>query len=210
VAWPRQAAVLGVLVAGMGLATACTSTTGGGVGASVTAKAELGSLVVDDHSQPVGVYRREDWPHWEDVDGDGCDAREQALIAQSTSAAQVDPFGCKVVAGDWISIYDGVESSDPSALDVDHVVSLENAFDSGAWGWSVDERRTFANDPDNLLVVSASSNRAKGSSPANRWRPSQRSAWCPLATRVMEVKIKYRLSVTTAERDALGAMADTC
>jgi hypothetical protein len=193
------------------LSSACTTTANDEVGASAVAgDDDLAQLTVDDRPEPVGVYRREDWPHWDDVDGDGCDAREQALIAQSTSRAQVDPFGCKVVAGDWVSLYDGAATSNPGELDVDHVVSLEDAFASGGWRWTVEQRRAFANDQRNLLVVSASSNRAKGSSTADEWRPPRRDAWCRTAMRVAQVKAEYDLTVTTEERDALGQMLATC
>jgi hypothetical protein len=60
-----------------------------------------------------------------------------ALIA---SPAQVDPFGCAVVAGDWFSPYDGLTWFDPAELQIDHVVLLKEAWDSGAWNWS-NERR---------------------------------------------------------------------
>jgi hypothetical protein len=134
----------------------------------------IDQLAIDDSPRPIRPYVRDDWPHWEDVDGDGCDARQQTLIAQSLTPAQVDPFGCVVVAGDWFSIYDGITSDQPSELDVDHVVALENAHTSGGWQWEADRRRHFANDPDNLLAVSSASNRSKGSSGPQEWRPPAR------------------------------------
>jgi hypothetical protein len=177
---------------------------------SSSATQALAQLRIDDRPSPAGTYRREDWPHWHDVDGDGCDAREQALVAQSSGPAQVDPFGCRVVAGDWASPYDGLATSDPGELDVDHVVSLEDAFVSGGWTWTAEQRVAFANDQRNLLVVSASSNRSKGSATVDRWRPLDEGAWCATANRIVDVKTVHRLTVTTAERDALGQMLDTC
>jgi hypothetical protein len=211
------------LIACVTLSVSCSSTEAGerGVGAPFDSRGPsnapspaiadaLASLSIDDRPASVGIYRREDWPHWYDIDGDGCDAREQALIAHSSSRAQVDPFGCKVLAGDWSSPYDGTESSQPSDLDVDHVVSLENAFESGGWGWTAEQRRRFANDPSNLAVVSASSNRAKGSSSVDEWRPPRREAWCATATQIAAVKAVYQLTITTTERDALQQMLATC
>ncbi len=170
----------------------------------------LAALSIDDNPHPDHPYRRDDWPTWEDLDGDGCDAREQALIAQSTTPAQVDPFGCKVVAGDWISSYDGVTTSEPGDFDIDHVVPLENAHLSGGWRWDAGQRRQFANDQTNLLAVSASSNRSKGSSPPDEWRPPNRASWCGMATTWVQVKVAYGLTATTSERDALGEMLATC
>jgi hypothetical protein len=170
----------------------------------------IDQLAIDDSPRPIRPYVRDDWPHWEDVDGDGCDARQQTLIAQSLTPAQVDPFGCAVVAGDWFSIYDGITSDQPSELDVDHVVALENAHTSGGWQWEADRRRHFANDPDNLLAVSSASNRSKGSSGPQEWRPPRQEAWCEFATRWINTKLRWGLSATRGERDALGQMIDTC
>ena len=170
----------------------------------------LAALSIDDHPNPDHPYSRDEWPTWEDIDGDGCDAREQALIAQSTSPAQVDPYGCKVVVGDWTSSYDGLTTSEPSSFDIDHVVPLENAHVSGGWRWDAGTRRQFANDQNNLLAVSASSNRSKGSSPPDQWRPTNHASWCVMATMWVQVKVAYGLTATTSERDALGEMLATC
>jgi hypothetical protein len=170
----------------------------------------LPALQIDDNPRPDHPYSRDEWPTWEDIDGDGCNAREQALIAQSTTPAQVDPFGCKVVAGDWTSIYDGATTNEPSSFDIDHVVPLENAHGSGGWRWDAGARRRFANDQSNLLAVSASSNRSKGSSPPDKWRPPNRASWCAMATMWVQVKVAYGLTATTSERDALGEMLATC
>ena len=187
-----------------------TTTTLANAPAASPASAGLAALSIDDNPHPDRPYHRDEWPTWEDTDGDGCDAREQALIAQSTTPAQVDPFGCKVVAGDWTSGYDGETTSEPSSFDIDHVVALENAHISGGWRWDAGTRRQFANDQANLLAVSASSNRSKGSSPPDQWRPPNRASWCAMATTWVQVKVAYGLTATTSERDALGEMLSTC
>ncbi|NBU38162.1 MAG: hypothetical protein EBS32_08015, partial [Actinobacteria bacterium] len=70
---------------------------------------------------PAG-YARTKFKHWVDADGDSCNTREEVLILESSSKAQVSYPGCKVIAGDWISAYDGVAVSDPSGFDIDHFV----------------------------------------------------------------------------------------
>ena len=166
--------------------------------------------MVDDQPHPDRPYRREEWPTWADIDGDGCDARQQALIAQSTTRAQVALPGCKVIAGDWVSPYDGFTTSDPSALDADHLVPLEDVHQSGGWTWDAARRRAYANDQDVLIMTSASANRSKGSRTPDQWRPPLESYWCTYAGRWVAVKARWHLSVTTAERDALGQMLDAC
>ena len=178
---------------------------------SPSTRERLAVLSIDDRPSPQGVYHREEWPHWADVDGNGCDARQDALIAWSTVPATVNRAGtCKVVAGAWVSPYDQRSSNNPSDFDVDHLVPLENAFRSGGWAWSTARRRAYANDPGVLVVASASSNRSKGSDSPDQWRPAFRDSWCAYADGWVRVKSTWGLTVTTSERDALGQMLDTC
>ena len=93
-----------------------------------------------------GGYVRALFEHWRDIDGDGCDAREQVLKRDSVTLPQVDPYSCKVIAGDWVSPYDGARWSDPTDIDIDHVVALKEAWDSGAWAWSSATKKAYAND----------------------------------------------------------------
>lgn len=180
----------------------------------------------------AAAYDREQWPHWNDIDGDRCDARQQALKLSSTTPAQVD-LPCQVIAGDWYSIYDGFVFTDPSELDTDHIVPLKAAQASGAGSWTTEQREAFANDQFNLWAVSASSNRSKSDKSPDQWRPGAcaksapgfcdgkptatfKSAtfttelWCTYATRWIEIKAKYGLSVTDRERSALTEMIGTC
>jgi hypothetical protein len=173
----------------------------------IDVRAELARVQVDDGRRPGG-YDRSLFPHWLDLDGDGCDTRQEALVASSEVPAGTD--GCRVIEGHWISAYDGVVTTDPKSFDVDHVVPLANAWISGADGWTTDQRAHFANDVTNLWVVSASSNRAKSDQAPDTWRPPRREVWCEYARRWVGVKATWRLSVTTTERDALGQMFETC
>jgi hypothetical protein len=180
-------------------------------GLTPSTRDRLAVLEIDDHPGPNGEYRREDWPHWADVDGNGCDARQDALVAWSLVPATVNHSGtCRVVAGSWVSPYDSIASNNPSDFDIDHLVPLENAFVSGGWQWGAVRRRAFANDPHELVVASASSNRSKGSDAPDHWRPVNHEAWCAYSQGWVAVKSTWGLTVTTGERDALGQMLDTC
>jgi hypothetical protein len=168
--------------------------------------------IVDAATSPPG-YSRDLFPTWLDLDGNGCDAREDTLIAESLVTAQVNHSGCEVVSGRWLSIYDGLEITEPSDLDVDHLVPLAEAWRSGAHAWDPPRRAAFANElafPDHLIAVTASTNRSKSDSPPNQWRPPQEQIWCRYATAWVSVKRTWALTVTTPERDALGQMLDTC
>ena len=169
----------------------------------------LEPLVIDDRPSPDRPYRREEWPHWEDIDGNGCDARDDALLRASQPPALVGS-GCRVLSGSWVSPYDGVVTSDPAAIQIDHLVPLADAFASGGWRWEVGRRRLFANDQQELIAASAASNQAKGSKAPDEWRPPDRGVWCAYAVAWVRIKVTYDLTATTRERDALGQMLDTC
>lgn len=150
---------------------------------------------------PAG-YQRTKFRHWVDADGDGCNTREEVLIAESTSKAQVMWPGCKVIEGDWISRYDGVAVTDPADLDIDHFVPLKESWDSGAFAWTSSQREQFANDlsdPRALVAVTASTNRSKGDKDPPQWMPLAGADFCPYLSDWVAVKARWRLSMDESE-----------
>jgi len=204
VRWLVAVVVTAALVAACGDSTTTTPTPVG------PASDRLATLAVDDRPDPPVAYEREAWSHWDDVDGDGCDARQEALVAWATSAPLVDERRCKVLSGSWVSPFDGAVADVPADVSIDHLVPLAEAHRSGGWEWSVEEKQAFANDPLELVPTSVEANQAKGSSTPDEWRPERREAWCPYAERWVAVKDDYELSVTGAERRALIEMLATC
>lgn len=147
-------------------------------------------------------YSRQLFPHWLDVDGDGCNSREQVLKRDSVTLPQVDPYKCYVVAGDWVSPYDGKRISDRTEAHIDHVVALKEAWDSGAWAWTTAQRTAFANDTSDrrsLVVASASSNTAKGEKDPSNWLPTRTSFVCTYLTNWVAVKARWKLSMDQSE-----------
>lgn len=169
---------------------------------------ELAALVVDDAPFVGPKYDREQWPHWLDLDGNGCDTREDALIAAAPGTSCV--AGRLSGSGRWPLVYVDGETTDPKALDIDHVVALGLAHRSGGWAWTTERRAQFANDSANLWAVQAAANRAKSDKSADEWRPDVQAVWCVYARRTVAVKTTYNLTATTPERDALGQMLETC
>jgi hypothetical protein len=162
---------------------------------------------------PRTGYKRELFPLWIDADHDGCNTREEVLIAESRSRAQIDPYGCKVVAGDWYSLYDGLTFTDPAELDIDHMVPLAEAWDSGASSWDTARRQAYANDldhPQALRAVSAAANRSKGDLDPGQWKPTREAAWCEYANDWVTVKKAWDLSADQNEVDDLRVMLRTC
>jgi 5-methylcytosine-specific restriction endonuclease McrA len=160
------------------------------------------------------AYDRDDWRHWIDADGDCQDTRQEVLIEESlTPVVFVDTRECRVLSGIWRDAYSGILYTDPSLLDVDHLVPLENAHRSGGWAWSMDRKRDYANDlidRNHLIAVHQSLNSQKGSRTPAMWRPPDRGAWCEYARSWLGVKERWALSIATDERAALVEMQGGC
>jgi hypothetical protein len=189
-----------------------SSTKGGGDAGSSTdgggdAEARLDGLTVAKAATMRG-YSRAKFPHWRSA-GSNCDVRDTVLKRDGT---KVKLSGCNVVAGTWVSLYDGDKIADPSKVDIDHMVPLANAWRSGAGAWTTKQREDFANDLDDpqLVAVSASSNRSKGDQDPSTWKPERTQVWCEYAQDWIAVKAKWKLTVTTAEKSALTDMLARC
>jgi hypothetical protein len=118
---------------------------------------------------PAGYQRTlflEDWP----VDANGCSLRA-TLLAQ-TSTVPVTPDSCHPSDGEWYSPYDGQTLTNAGDVEIDHLVPLKEAWDSGAWVWSPEQRHAFATDPTELRVVSQAANQDKGDKDPSNWLPA--------------------------------------
>ena len=151
---------------------------------------------------------------WKDVDRNGCDTRNDVLARDLTEIAKSGP--CKVMTGMLVSPYTGatidfVRGQDTSALvQIDHLVALSNAWQTGAQQLTQAQREALANDPLNLLAVDGRSNMQKGDGDAATWLPAQKSIRCSYVARQVSVKSVYGLWVTQAEHDAIERILDTC
>ena len=160
------------------------------------------------------AYDRDTWADWVDDDGDCQDARQEVLIAESRSPVSFrSSRNCKVASGTWFGPYTGVDFTDPSDLDIDHMVPLANAHRSGAWAWDAAKKRSYANDlsyAGHLIATSASANRSKGSRGPANWKPSLQSYWCTYAVDWITIKVRWDLTATARELAALRDMLRTC
>ena len=139
---------------------------------------------------------------WIDADHNGCDTRCEVLAGERR-------FDLGVDGGGWVSIYDDVVTADVSVLEVDHVVALAEAWDSGAAGWEVTRRVAFANDldyPGALVAVTGSSNRAKSDHDPAEWLPAARSGRCAFAIAWTTTKLRWDLTADEVEVIALNEL----
>ena len=180
-----------------------------------TALRLLRTLPVKGRAPKTGYSREVFGQRWADTDRNGCDTRNDILrrdLSQVTfrpgtrdcvvlSGRLADPYTARVVA---------FTKADGSAVHVDHVVSLSDAWQKGAQAWRPQKRLAFANDALNLLAVDGRANSAKSDGDAATWLPPNKAYRCALVARQVAVKAKYDLWVTTAERAAIERVLGTC
>jgi hypothetical protein len=177
-------------------------------GGAAVLHAVIEELVVAEEPVRQG-YSRDLFEHWVDTDGSGCTTRHKVLAAQATALAPRTQ--CVVVEGDWELLFNGGRHVGvASEIDVDHVVALAEAWDSGAYAWDAAQRRNFANDPLNLIVADRQVNKDKADLDAGEWTPSDPRARCVTAAKMILTKLRYNLSVDAAERRGLIRMASHC
>jgi hypothetical protein len=179
----RTLVTLLVLVLTLALMVGCTSLVG-------TEKAEANSgltvsqKLAEVRVRPAGTmegYSREKFPHWSDAqkygwklpagtpDPESCDVREAALIRDGRDE-RVQQY-CDVVSGRWLDPYGGKTYTNPSDIDIDHIVPLANAWRSGASSWTTAKRESFANIARDLLSVDDGLNQSKGDKGPEAWKP---------------------------------------
>lgn len=181
-----------------------------------TALAVLDGLTVLDDEPPSGYDRDLFGDPWADVDGNGCDTRNDILARDLTAVTYQDTKSCVVASGTLDDPYTGetIEfqrgKATSAAVQIDHVVALKNGWQTGADSWDADTRRRFANDPLNLLAADGPANQAKGAKDASQWLPANEAFGCEYVARQVAVKSAYDLSITSAEHDAMVDVLTGC
>ncbi|MZE76725.1 HNH endonuclease family protein [Streptomyces xinghaiensis] len=156
-------------------------------------------------------YQRDAFRHWIDADRDGCTTRAEVLLEEAVDPPVVTGR-CTLSGGRWHSWYDDRHVAGPRGLDIDHLVPLAEAWDSGAHSWSAQRREAYANDlgdPRALVAVTAGSNRSKADRDVAEWLPD-RAVVCHYIGDWTAVKLRWGLSVDTAEQDRLAGLAADC
>jgi hypothetical protein len=186
-------------------------------GGPATAQAALGSLPQKGRAPKTGYDREEFGPAWADVDRNGCDTRNDILRRDLDDITlKAGTHGCVVLTGTLHDSYTGqaiafsrgVRSS--SDVQIDHVVALSDAWQTGAQALSPAKRRALANDPLNLLAVDGPQNQRKQDGDAATWLPPNRAFRCAYVARQVAVKRRYGLWVTPAERAAITRVLTRC
>ncbi|KAI0791317.1 hypothetical protein C8Q75DRAFT_72047 [Abortiporus biennis] len=176
--------------------------------AASTARTYLSELTVaTDSNSPA--YARDLFKTWDTISGN-CDTRETVLKRDGTSV--VTDSSCKPTSGNWVSPYDDVPTTNPSDLDIDHLVPLKEAWLSGARDWTAAQREAFANDltRPQLVAVTDNLNQSKGDKDVANWVPPLTSFRCTYVRAWVQVKHYYDLTIDSAEKTALQNYLASC
>ena len=177
----------------------------------------LGQLPVKGRAPKTGYSREAFGPQWSDVDRNGCDTRNDILKRDLSKVTyKTGTRNCVVLSGILSDMYSGEQipflrgETTSALIQIDHVVALSNAWQTGAFSLSLKVRTALANDPLNLLAVKGVLNSQKSDGDAATWLPPNKSYRCDYVARQIAVKKKYGLWVTAPERDAMVRILAKC
>lgn len=182
------------------------------VSTEALALSTLDTIPVKGRSPKTGYARTQFGDGWAKTGN--CDTRN--IILHRDLKMVVVSGDCKVMSGSLDDPYTGKtivftrgeQTSDD--IQIDHIVALSNAWQTGAQQLTLPERIALANDPLELVAVDGSANQAKGDGDAATWLPPNKPFRCQYVARQIAVKSKYKLWVTQAESDAMRRVLGTC
>ncbi|MGC0365813.1 hypothetical protein ABH922_003797 [Rhodococcus sp. 27YEA15] len=220
---------------GVGVGVTPSVSAGSGVGVGVTPSSAptvpthtsatsdlLAQIPIKGRAPKTGYDRALFGPAWTDaVDVEfgrnGCDTRNDILRRDLTDLVVKDGAkACTILSGTLHDPYTGktinfTRGQDTStAVQIDHVVALSDAWQKGAQQLDTQTRTNLANDPRNLRAVDGPTNQKKSDSDAASWLPPNRSYRCEYVSAQVEVKAAYGLWMTQAEHDAIAAILESC
>jgi hypothetical protein len=204
----RIALVIGLLVAGITPLQADTA---------VSALSVIEMQSTKGRAPKTGYTRAQFGQTWADVDRNGCDTRNDILKRDLTGEIfKAKTRDCVVLSGILVDPYSGEKINfvrgtiSSMEVQIDHVVALSNAWQTGAFKLTVQLRTALANDPLNLLAVKGRLNSQKGDGDAATWLPPLKSYRCDYVSRQIAVKVKYKLWFTAPEKEAMVRILKSC
>ncbi len=205
------------LLVGLPVGSAFADEPTDGTGAGQSATEVLDTLEVKGRAPKTGYKRTQFGKAWADVDHNGCDTRNDILNRDLTGVKyKWFTHKCVVKSGTLHDPYTGKDikfkkgKKTSTAVQIDHVVALSDAWQKGAQKLSKTKRTELANDPYNLLAVQGRANQKKSDGDAATWLPSNKGFRCEYVARQIGVKHKYSLWVTKAEKEAMAKVLSSC
>lgn len=182
-------------------------------GSGEIARDALAALPTKGRAPKTGYKRSQFGDGW--AKAGGCDTRN-VILRRDLANAVLGDDNCKVQAGALSDPYTGQRiafkrgANSSGAVQIDHVVALSNAWQTGAQQLSSEQRISLANDPLELLAVDGPANQQKGDGDAATWLPSNKPFRCQYIARQIAVKKKYSLWVTPPERTTMERILASC
>ena len=177
----------------------------------------IATMAVKGRAPKTGYTRDQFGTPWKDVDHNGCDTRNDILNRDLSSITyKVSSKDCVVLSGILLDPYSGESINflrgvaTSGEVQIDHVVALSNAWQTGAFKLTLEKRTAFANDPLNLLAVKGRLNSQKRDGDAATWLPPRKSYRCQYVARQVAVKNKYGLWLTAPEKAAIIRLLQAC
>jgi hypothetical protein len=164
----------------------------------------------------TGYSRGQFGPAWSDVDHNGCDTRNDILRRDLTEVTtKPGTKDCVIASGKLADKYTGkpinfTRGQNSAAVQIDHIIPLSLAWQTGAQQISAEQRLQLANDPLNLMSADGPANQQKSDSSADAWLPANKGFRCEYVARQTAVKAKYKLWVTRPEHDAIAGILAAC
>lgn len=198
-----------------------------GVSSSESASKDISEIDTSDQSLAINVlellevkgrapktgYKREEfYSGWPTVDG--CNLRQRIIKREFGETAVLE--GCNVLSGEFDEPYTGehkvfaTREEISKGVQIDHVVALSDAWQKGAQNLDAETRYSLATDPLNLLAVDSRANQQKSDGDAATWLPSNKKFRCQYVARQISVKYKYHLWLTSAEKEAISSVLESC
>ena len=178
----------------------CAAILGVGLVLPVQAAEFMGVCIAPEENSDT--YDRRDWKHWTDADGNHIKTRDEVLIEESLIA--ITMARKKVKSGLWVGQYTGLVSTNPHDFQIDHMVPLKEAHESGGHVWTAEKKEAYANDlsnPQHLIAVKSSSNGSKNFRDPAEWMPPNRSYWCKYLQDWVKIKRLWELCMDQTEVD---------
>ncbi len=181
----------------------------------------LSSLTTKSSSMTIPEYNRDAvFSGWKDLDGNGCPTRFDVLTNNFRKYARYDTESCIIKSGTLFDYYNGnilkyykTDKQTDGGIQIDHIVSLGDAWISGGYNWkdsqgNLDAQKwtEYANDTDNLLPTASSTNESKGSKNIVDWQPANTNFLCTYAIKQIQIKNRYKLTVTSEEKAKLQSV----
>lgn len=180
-------------------------------------------------ARPGGYNRERYFGGWAS-NGCGSATTRDTILARDLKDAVKNPR-CQVTSGTLSDPYTGRTirfrrgRNTSSAVQIDHVVALLDAWESGARDWDQTKRVEYANSPDVLLASDGPANMAKGSGldvngtalyrpqdsgAPDVWMPDNKAYRCDYMAKRATIKSKWGLTMTPREKQQTVSVLSQC